>query len=65
MKVYLDTSVILRWLFNEPNQISVWGGWKRAYASRIRLTEARRTVDRLRLEGRIGDGAGAGSVHDA
>lgn len=55
MKVYLDTSVILRRLFNEPNPVSCWGRWEAAYASRIWLTEAQRTVDRLRLEGRIGD----------
>jgi predicted nucleic acid-binding protein len=55
MKVYLDTSVVLRKLFNEPGQISAWGKWQRAYASRIWLTEALRTVDRIRLEGRIAD----------
>lgn len=55
MKVYLDTSVILRRLLNEPKPVSNWGGWKAAYASRIWLTEAQRTVDRLRLEGRLCD----------
>ncbi len=55
MRVYLDTSVVLRRLFNEPDPVSCWGKWERAYASRIWLTEAERTVDRLRLEGRITD----------
>jgi predicted nucleic acid-binding protein len=47
--------VVLRRLFNEPDPVSSWGKWERAYASRIWLTEAERTVDRLRLEGRITD----------
>lgn len=55
MNVYLDTSAVLRRLFNEPNPVSCWGQWDAAYASRIWVTEAQRTVDRLRLEGRIGD----------
>ena len=57
MRVYLDTSVVLRRLLNEPHRVSCWGRWEEAYSSRIWLTEARRTVDRLRLEGRIGDEA--------
>jgi len=57
MRVYLDTSVVLRYLFNEPNPVSCWGRWNEGYASRIWLTEARRTIDRLRLEGRFGDEA--------
>jgi len=55
MKIYLDTSVILRRLLNEPYQVPQWGHWKAAYASRLWLTEAHRTVDRLRLEGRLDD----------
>ena len=55
MRVYLDTSVVLRRLFNEPGPVSCWGKWEQAYASHIWLTEAERTVDRLRLEGRIND----------
>ena len=55
MRVYLDTSVTLRHLFHEPDPLADWGHWREAYASRIWLTEARRTVDRLRLEGRIAD----------
>jgi hypothetical protein len=55
MKVYLDTSAILRILLKEPNQVSHWGRWEAAYASRIWLTEAQRTVDRLCRDGRLGD----------
>lgn len=55
MKVYLDTSVILRRLLNEPHGLTDWGRWEAAFASRIWLTEAHRTVDRLRLDGRLND----------
>ena len=55
MKVYLDTSVILRRLLNEPNPLPDWGRWEAAYSSRLWLTEAQRTVDRLRLDGRLDD----------
>ena len=55
MTVFLDTSVVLRCLLHEPQPITCWGKWQAAYASRVWLTEAQRTVDRLRLEGRIGD----------
>jgi predicted nucleic acid-binding protein len=55
MRVYLDTSVILRRLFNEPHPVADWGRWRAAYSSRIWLTEARRTVDRLRRDGRLSD----------
>ena len=55
MTVYLDTSIVMRCLLREPQPVACWGRWQVAYASRIWLTEAQRTVDRLRLEGRIGD----------
>ena len=55
MNVFLDTSVVLRRLLNEPQPVALWGKWKTAYASRIWLTEAFRTVDRLRLDGRLTD----------
>ncbi|MFO7534224.1 MAG: type II toxin-antitoxin system VapC family toxin [Kiritimatiellia bacterium] len=55
MNVFLDTSVVLRRLLNEPHPVSRWGKWEAAYASRLWLTEAFRTVDRLRLEGRLVD----------
>jgi predicted nucleic acid-binding protein len=55
MNVFLDTSVVLRKLLNEPHPVTLWGKWTTAYASRIWLTEAFRTVDRLRLDGRLTD----------
>ena len=49
MKVYVDTSVTLRVLFREPHPLPVWGRWTEAYASRLWLTEALRTMDRVRV----------------
>ena len=49
MKVYVDTSVTLRVLFREPHRLPVWGQWTEAYASRLWLTEALRTMDRVRV----------------
>jgi len=55
MTVYIDTSVILRILFREPNPIEVWGKWDRAFSSNLWRVEALRTVDRLRLSGDLSD----------
>ena len=55
MRVYVDTSVTLRMLFQEPDPLPEWGQWTEAYASRIWHTEALRTLDRLRLMAAIDD----------
>jgi predicted nucleic acid-binding protein len=55
MKVYVDTSVILRILFREPNPVEVWGNWERAFSSSLWRVEALRNVDRLRLSGNLFD----------
>jgi len=55
MIVYLDTSVVLRVLFREPDPLPVWGRWKFAYSSSLLRAEALRTVDRLRLTGHLTD----------
>jgi predicted nucleic acid-binding protein len=55
MTVYLDTSVMLRILFREPNPVDVWGKWQRAFSSNLWRVEALRTVDRLRLSGNLSD----------
>jgi predicted nucleic acid-binding protein len=55
MKVYLDTSVVLRVLFREPNPINIWAKWDKAYSSALWRVEALRTVDRLRLRHEISD----------
>jgi uncharacterized protein len=55
MTVYIDTSVILRILFREPNPVEVWGKWERALSSNLWRVEALRNVDRLRLSGELSD----------
>lgn len=64
MNVYLDTSVVLRVLFGEPNPINFWGLWDRAYSSALWRIEALRTVDRLRLLHEITDVEVADLVRD-
>jgi predicted nucleic acid-binding protein len=53
MNIYLDTSIVLRVLFREPNPIDFWGKWERAFSSALWRIEALRTVDRLRLMNEI------------
>jgi len=55
MTVYIDSSVILRILFREPNPVEVWGKWDSAFSSNLWRVEALRTVDRLRLAGDLSD----------
>ncbi len=64
MNVYLDTSVVLRVLFGEPNPIDFWGRWDRAYSSALWRIDALRTVDRLRLLHEITDVEVADLVRD-
>jgi predicted nucleic acid-binding protein len=49
MIVYLDSSVVLRPLFDQPGQLKVWGQWQAAYTSELLGVECRRAIDRLRL----------------
>jgi predicted nucleic acid-binding protein len=64
MTVYIDTSVILRILFREPNPVEVWGKWKRALSSNLWRVEALRNVDRLRLSGELSDSEVADLVRE-
>ncbi|HYR42712.1 MAG TPA: PIN domain-containing protein [Terriglobia bacterium] len=50
MIVYLDTSVVLRPLLDQPKKLSGWGQWEAAYSSELMGVECRRVIDRLRLE---------------
>jgi len=49
MIVYLDSSVVLRPLLDQPGQLKAWGQWEAAYASEMLGVECRRAIDRLRL----------------
>lgn len=64
MIAYVDTSVVLRVLFREPNPVEVWGKWNKAYSSSLWRVEALRTVDRLRLAGSLSDGELADLTRD-
>jgi predicted nucleic acid-binding protein len=64
MIVYIDTSVILRILFREPNPVENWGKWDRALSSDLWRVEALRNVDRLRLSGDLSDGEVADLIRD-
>lgn len=55
MTVYLDTSTVLRVVLGQGRPISVWGRWERAYVSELLGVEARRAIDRLRLEAALDD----------
>ena len=53
--VYVDTSVLLRWLLGQTGAISGWGQWGAAIASELLWIEGRRTLDRLRAGGKMSD----------
>jgi predicted nucleic acid-binding protein len=55
MNVYVDSSIVLRRLRKEAAPLPGWGEWDRAYASVLLRVEIFRTIDRLRLGGRIND----------
>lgn len=55
MIAYLDTSVVLRRILNQPDSFADWAAWERAYASELMGLEGRRTIDRLRLAGALDD----------
>lgn len=53
MKVYVDTSVALRRVLKEPRALERWSDWDAAITSELLQIEAFRTVDRLRVWGRL------------
>lgn len=55
MTLYLDSSTVLRVLLRQKPQLPAWGRWERAYTSELLGLEARRALDRLRLEGILDD----------
>jgi hypothetical protein len=54
MIAYLDTSVILRSLLGQKNPLH-WEIWRPIYSSELLGLEARRVIDRLRLESALDD----------
>ena len=55
MNLYLDTSIVLRVLLGQPDSLPAWGTWTTACTSEILGLEARRAIDRLRLDGALDD----------
>jgi predicted nucleic acid-binding protein len=53
--IYLDTSTVLRVLLSQPDTLTSWGTWEQACTSEILGVEARRSADRLRLQGALDD----------
>jgi hypothetical protein len=51
MILYLDSSIVLRRLLDQPRVLRDWGAWEAAYSSELLGIECRRAIDRLRLEG--------------
>jgi predicted nucleic acid-binding protein len=65
MTVYVDSSIVLRRLRREASPLHGWGEWDRAYASVLLRVETFRTIDRIRLSGRIDDHGVAEMFTDA
>lgn len=55
MIAFVDSSVLLRKLFGEPDALAEWGQIEAAYASRLLPLEIGRVIDRCRLEGKLDD----------
>ncbi|MBN8615436.1 MAG: type II toxin-antitoxin system VapC family toxin [Deltaproteobacteria bacterium] len=55
MNVYSDSSVLLRIVLGEPSSLSSWRKVTRAFTSELCRVECHRTIDRLRLDGRLND----------
>ena len=55
MNVYVDSSIVMRRLRREAASLREWGEWDRAYASVLLRVEIFRTIDRIRLSGRLDD----------
>ena len=64
MNVYLDSSIVLRVLLDQPRKLSVWGEWEKAYSSELLGVECRRVMDRLRLENVLDDETLAHAVEE-
>lgn len=51
MKVYVESSVVLRRILRQPGAIEDWSHWDWVVTSELTRIEARRTFDRLRIRG--------------
>ncbi len=53
MKCYIDSSVVLRVLVNQPEAWRGWGKWEQAWSSALLRVETMRTIDRWRTTGEL------------
>jgi predicted nucleic acid-binding protein len=57
VNVYVDSSVLLRIVLNEPGALREWRRIERPLASELIRLECRRTIDRARIRQRLDDQA--------
>jgi predicted nucleic acid-binding protein len=55
MRVYVDTSVLLRVVLGEPGRLRNWSRIEQAVSSELLRVECFRTLDRARLAGSLDD----------
>jgi uncharacterized protein len=55
MRVYVDSSVLLRVALGEPDRLPAWGRITQPISSELTRIECLRTIDRARLQGRLDD----------
>jgi len=55
MIAYVDSSVLLRVIFGQPNQLKEWARVQHAISSTLTRVESLRTLDRLRLRAPLPD----------
>jgi uncharacterized protein len=65
VRCYVDSSVILRLLFGEPNPLREWKKVELAYSSQLTRVEIGRTIDCARMLGRIDDAQVATAKQEA
>ena len=57
MNAYVDSSVLLRVVLDEPGALRAWHRIDRPFASELVRLECRRTIDRARIRERLSDQA--------
>ena len=57
MNAYIDSSVLLRVVLGEPEPLASWGRIDQALSSELIRLECLRTIDRARIQLRLGDDA--------
>lgn len=56
MRVYLDSTYVLRQLLGAGEGWQLWGKWEKAYASALLRAECSRAANALKQEGKLDDG---------